>query len=163
MFTEETEKLQDDRDKLLSLALEVYWQCLAMGGKYGLRVEGKLIRQVNVLIVAHHDHNLYQAASVVALATMTLMLLQTGYFNMLQRVFQSREMKSQREHQFLNSLILLEQFLQASQMPVFTNVIDFSETQDMQGSSKSFLKHESRHVSGFDCLKFLQLREFNKQ
>ncbi|KAM0937513.1 putative non-specific serine/threonine protein kinase [Dioscorea sansibarensis] len=38
MFREETEKLQDDGDKFMSLALEAYQQCLVIGGKYDLRV-----------------------------------------------------------------------------------------------------------------------------
>ncbi|KAH7658740.1 Non-specific serine/threonine protein kinase protein [Dioscorea alata] len=43
MFREEAEKLQDDRDKFLSLALEAYQQCLVIGGKYDLRVVFRLV------------------------------------------------------------------------------------------------------------------------
>ncbi|XP_078431049.1 serine/Threonine-kinase ATM-like protein isoform X2 [Wolffia australiana] len=43
MDREEAEKLQDDRDNFLSLALEGYQHCLSMGGKYDMRVVFRLI------------------------------------------------------------------------------------------------------------------------
>lgn len=43
MDREEAEKLQDDRDNFLSLALEGYQRCLVIGGKYDLRVVFRLV------------------------------------------------------------------------------------------------------------------------
>ncbi|CAA7402290.1 unnamed protein product [Spirodela intermedia] len=43
MDREEAEKLQDDRDNFLSLALDGYQRCLSIGGKYDMRVVFRLI------------------------------------------------------------------------------------------------------------------------
>uniref|UniRef100_A0A1D1Z750 Serine/threonine-protein kinase ATM n=1 Tax=Anthurium amnicola TaxID=1678845 RepID=A0A1D1Z750_9ARAE len=43
MDKEEAEKLQDDRDSFLSLALEGYQRCLILGGKYDMRVVFRLV------------------------------------------------------------------------------------------------------------------------
>ncbi|XP_020270626.1 serine/threonine-protein kinase ATM [Asparagus officinalis] len=43
MDREEAEKLEDDRDSFLSLALEGYEHCLVIGGKYDLRVVFRLV------------------------------------------------------------------------------------------------------------------------
>ncbi|KAJ0962868.1 hypothetical protein J5N97_027990 [Dioscorea zingiberensis] len=43
MDREEAEKLQDDRDKFLTLALEAYQRCIVIGGKYDLRVVFRLV------------------------------------------------------------------------------------------------------------------------
>ncbi|KAJ8427337.1 hypothetical protein Cgig2_030602 [Carnegiea gigantea] len=43
MDTEEAEKLQDDRDNFLNLALEGYKRCLVIGDKYDVRVVFRLI------------------------------------------------------------------------------------------------------------------------
>ncbi|KAJ6799324.1 serine/threonine-protein kinase ATM [Iris pallida] len=43
MDREEAERLQDDRDSFLSLALDGYQRCLVLGGKYDMRVVFRLV------------------------------------------------------------------------------------------------------------------------
>ncbi|KAM0937520.1 putative transcription factor WD40-like family [Dioscorea sansibarensis] len=114
--------------------------------------EGKLIRQVNALIVAHlRDHNLNQAASAVASATMTPLSTESPPNRLLELVAKglsvdrdevAKGTPASGPFNFAGAVPASH-----ASVPVPTNVIDFSETQDMKGSSKSFPKHESRHVS----------------
>ncbi|KAH7673366.1 mRNA cleavage stimulating factor complex subunit 1 protein [Dioscorea alata] len=112
--------------------------------------EGKLIRQVNALIVAHlRDNNLNQAASAVGSATMTPLNTEAPPNRLLELVAKGLSVERDEVAKGTPSSGLFAGAVPAghASVPVPTNVIDFSETQDMKGSSKSFPKHESRHVS----------------
>ncbi|KAJ0963518.1 hypothetical protein J5N97_028640 [Dioscorea zingiberensis] len=114
--------------------------------------EGKLIRQVNALIVSHlRDNNLNQASSAVASATRTPLDTEAPPNRLLELV--AKGLAAERDEVSkgtpASGLFNLNGAVPAGNMsvPVPTNAIDFSETNDTKGSSKSFPKHESRHVS----------------
>lgn len=69
---------------------------------------GKLLREVNALIVAHlRDNNLYQAATAVASATMTPLNTEGPPNKLLELVAKRREMRLQGEFLLVASLTLL--------------------------------------------------------
>lgn len=110
--------------------------------------DGKLYRHLNSLIVAHLRHNnLIQAASSVASATMTPLNVEAPPNRLLELLSKglaaekddvSRGTSSSPFHDLGGSLPLPR--------PSAT-VIDFSSLPDLKGPSKSFPKHETRHLS----------------
>ncbi|ESW10367.1 hypothetical protein PHAVU_009G203000 [Phaseolus vulgaris] len=102
--------------------------------------DGKLYRNLNSLIVAHlRDNNLTQAASVVASATMTPLNVEAPPNRLLDLVAKGLAAEKgdiTRGTHFSASLPLPH-----------TAAIDFSTASDMKGSSKSFPKLETRHLS----------------
>ncbi|KAK7354344.1 hypothetical protein VNO80_19804 [Phaseolus coccineus] len=102
--------------------------------------DGKLYRNLNSLIVAHlRDNNLTQAASVVASATMTPLNVEAPPNRLLDLIAKGLAAEKgdiTRGTDFSASLPLPQ-----------TAAIDFSTASDMKGSSKSFPKHETRHLS----------------
>nr|ABF98940.1 Cleavage stimulation factor, 50 kDa subunit, putative, expressed [Oryza sativa Japonica Group] len=129
--------------------------------------EAKLLRQVNALIVAHlRDHNLTQAAAAVAAATMTPLAPpepdgdDSVPANQLLRLV-AKGLAVEREETGRGGGAFDSAAAAAGYggllPPLGTNAVDFS-TQDVKGSSKSFPKHEARHVSDHKnvvrCAKF---------
>ncbi|XP_027363027.1 cleavage stimulation factor subunit 50 isoform X2 [Abrus precatorius] len=108
--------------------------------------DGKHYRHLNSLIVAHlRDNNLTQAASAVATATMTPLNVEAPPNRLLDLLAKGlsaekedirRGTSSSPFHNFATSLPLPH-----------TKAVDFSSVPDMKGSSKSFPKHETRHLS----------------
>lgn len=113
---------------------------------------GKLLREVNALIVAHlRDNNLYQAATAVASATMTPLNTEGPPNKLLELV--AKGLAAERDEAsrgvssggLFDSVAGMPAGYGSASLP--TNSIDFSAMQDVKGSSKSFPKHETRHVS----------------
>jgi len=117
--------------------------------------EAKLLRQVNALIVAHlRGQSLGQAAAAVAAATMTPLSA-------------ADSVPSNHLLRFVAKGLAAERGGAASAFdsagfggvvpPLGSGAVDFS-VQDVRGSSKSFPKHEARHVSDHKniarCAKF---------
>ncbi|PSS08003.1 Cleavage stimulation factor subunit like [Actinidia chinensis var. chinensis] len=115
--------------------------------------DGKLYRQVNALIVAHlRDNNLNQAASAVATATMTPLNVEAPPNKLLELVTKGLAVEKDEMLRGVSSSTLFDL---GATMPVgYDSVpapravaVDFSAVHDTKGSSKSFPKHETRHVS----------------
>ncbi|KAK9278973.1 hypothetical protein L1049_028555 [Liquidambar formosana] len=114
--------------------------------------DGKLFRQVNSLIVAHlRDNNLNQAASAVASATMTPLNVEAPPNKLVDLVAKGLAVeKDEVLRGVSSSLFDLGAAVPAAYglIPAPRTVsVDFSAMQDTKGSSKSFPKHETRHVS----------------
>ncbi|KAJ4972961.1 hypothetical protein NE237_006135 [Protea cynaroides] len=115
--------------------------------------DGKLLRQVNALIVAHlRDNNLNQAALAVASATMTPLNVEASPNKLLDLVAKGLAVerdegsKGVAPSALFDSGTALTAGYGSVQVPRSVSV-DFSAVQDTKGSSKSFPKHETRHVS----------------
>ncbi|GFS40368.1 transducin/WD40 repeat-like superfamily protein [Actinidia rufa] len=115
--------------------------------------DGKLYRQVNALIVAHlRDNNLNQAASAVATATMTPLNVEAPPNKLLELVAKGLAVEKDEMLRGVSSSALYDL---GATIPVgYDSVpapravsVDFSAVHDTKGSSKSFPKHETRHVS----------------
>ncbi|KAJ9677247.1 hypothetical protein PVL29_022315 [Vitis rotundifolia] len=116
--------------------------------------EGKLYRQINALIVAYlRDYNLTQAASAVASATMTPLNVETPPYKLIDLVAKGLAVE---KDEMLKGGVPSAAFLDSGAvMPVTygsipaprTVAVDFGAVHDTKGSSKSFPKHETRHVS----------------
>lgn len=122
-----------------------------------LRV-GKLFRQVNSLIVAHlRDHNLSQAANAVASATMTPLNAEAPPNRLTELVAKGLAVEKDEILRGVpsNSLYDTSTLIPATATAAYGSipapraaaVVDFSAVQDTKGSSKSFPKHETRHLS----------------
>ncbi|RLN40450.1 hypothetical protein C2845_PM01G27890 [Panicum miliaceum] len=117
--------------------------------------EAKLLRQVNALIVAHlRGHSLGQAAAAVAAATMTpLSAAESVPANHLLRLV-AKGLAAERGGA---ASALDSAGFGGVVPPLGSGAVDFS-VQDVRGSSKSFPKHEARHVSDHKniarCAKF---------
>lgn len=110
--------------------------------------DGKLYRHLNSLIVAHLRHNnLTQAATVVASATMTPFNVQAPPNKLLQLL--AKGLAAEKDDLPRGTSSSPFQDLGAS-LPLprpGATTIDFSSLPDIKGSSKSFPKHETRHLS----------------
>ncbi|CAK9147937.1 unnamed protein product [Ilex paraguariensis] len=115
--------------------------------------EGKLYRQVNALIVAHlRDNNLNQAASAVASATMTPLNVEASPNKLLELVTKGIAVEKDEMLRGVSSSVLFDSNTvipagYGSIPPPRAVAVDFSGVHDTKGSSKSFPKHETRHVS----------------
>lgn len=114
--------------------------------------DGKLFRQVNCLIVAHlRDNNLNQAASAVASATMTLLNAEAPPNKLLELVAKGLAVENDEMFRGISSFALVSSMAAPAaygSIPTPRTVdIDFSAVHDTKGASKSFPKHETRHVS----------------
>ncbi|CAH1428262.1 unnamed protein product [Lactuca virosa] len=116
--------------------------------------EGKLYRYVNNLIVAHlRDNNLTQAASAVASATMTPLNIETSPNKLLELV--AKGLAVEKDETLRGGVPSSTLFDSNTSLPAAYGSIppsraasvDFSAAHDTKGSSKSFPKHETRHVS----------------
>ncbi|KAG1368665.1 putative Cleavage stimulation factor subunit 50 [Cocos nucifera] len=113
--------------------------------------DGKLLRHVNALIVAHlRDNNLNQAATAVASATMTPLNTEAPPNKLLELVAKGLAVERDEASRGVSSGGLFDSIAGVPAghglVPLPTTV-DFSSMQDVKGSSKSFPKHETRHVS----------------
>ncbi|KAH9722257.1 cleavage stimulation factor subunit 50 [Citrus sinensis] len=120
--------------------------------------DGKLFRQVNSLIVAHlRDHNLSQAANAVASATMTPLNAEAPQNRLTELVAKGLAVEKDEILRGVpsNSLYDTSTLIPATATAAYGSipapraaaVVDFSAVQDTKGSSKSFPKHETRHLS----------------
>ncbi|KAL3640511.1 Cleavage stimulation factor subunit 50 [Castilleja foliolosa] len=120
--------------------------------------EGKLYRYVNSLIVAHlRDNNFNQAASAVASATMTPINVEVPPNKLLDLVakvvLSSQQGLAVEKDEMLrgvSSTTLFDSSIPTGygSIPAPRVVsVDFSAVQDVKGASKSFPKHETRHIS----------------
>ncbi|XP_008240091.1 PREDICTED: cleavage stimulation factor subunit 50 isoform X2 [Prunus mume] len=114
--------------------------------------DAKLHRQINSLIVAHlRDNNLYQAASVVASATMTSLNDEAPPNKLLELVAKGLAVEKDEMLRGVPSAA----FDLGTSIPSGygsipaprTAAVDFGAVQETKGSSKSFPKHETRHLS----------------
>ncbi|XP_054806824.1 cleavage stimulation factor subunit 50 isoform X1 [Prosopis cineraria] len=109
--------------------------------------EGKLFRQVNSLIVAHlRDNNLTQAASAVASATMTPLNVEALPNKLLELVAKGLAAEKFETLRETTSDSFYDLGAAVSVPLARAAAVDFS-VQDWKGSSKSFPKHETRHLS----------------
>ncbi|KAF4382078.1 hypothetical protein F8388_001223 [Cannabis sativa] len=115
--------------------------------------DGKLYRQLNSLIVAHLRHNnLNQAASAVASATMTPLNVEAPANRLLELVAMGLAVEKDEMVRGVPSSLSYDS---STLMPAGCGsihgsrsaTVDFSAVQDTKGSSKSFPKHETRHLS----------------
>ncbi|XP_062212447.1 cleavage stimulation factor subunit 50 [Phragmites australis] len=120
--------------------------------------EAKLLRQVNALIVAYlRGQNLAQAASAVAAATMTpLSAADSVPDNHLLRLV-AKGLATERGGGVASAFDSSGGGYGGLVPPLGSSAVDFG-MQDVRGSSKSFPKHEARHVSDHKnvarCAKF---------
>ncbi|KAK4799235.1 hypothetical protein SAY86_024600 [Trapa natans] len=105
---------------------------------------GKLYRQVNSLIVTHlRDNNFTQAASAVASATMTPLNVEVPPNRLVELVAKGLAVERDDTVRGFSGALGLGGSITSSHGAA-TN---FSSTQGTKGLSKSFLKHETRHLS----------------
>ncbi|OMO62946.1 hypothetical protein CCACVL1_22560 [Corchorus capsularis] len=113
--------------------------------------EGNLYRQLNTLIVAHlRQHNLTQAARAVASATMTPLDVEAPPNKLLELVAKGLAVEKDETLRGVPSSTLIDlggALGYGSTPPPRVPSVDFSSVQDTKGSSKSFAKHETRHLS----------------
>ncbi|KAI4984930.1 hypothetical protein ZWY2020_017560 [Hordeum vulgare] len=119
--------------------------------------EAKLLRQVNALIVAHlRDQNLTQAAAAVAAATMTPKADASLPNHLLRLV--AKGLAAEREEAARGGGAP-PAFDSAGggglARPLGTSAVDFS-VQNVRGPSKTFPKHETRHISDHKVSKIKQ-------
>uniref|UniRef100_A0A3B6MY18 Cleavage stimulation factor 50 kDa subunit n=1 Tax=Triticum aestivum TaxID=4565 RepID=A0A3B6MY18_WHEAT len=115
--------------------------------------EAKLLRQVNALIVAHlRDQNLTQAATAVAAATMTPRADASVPNHLLRLVAKGLAVEQEEAARGGGAPAAA-----GLARPLGTNAVDFS-VQNVRGPSKTFPKHETRHISDHKnvarCAKF---------
>ncbi|KAF1876430.1 hypothetical protein Lal_00029778 [Lupinus albus] len=111
--------------------------------------DGKLMRHINSLIVAHLRHNnLIQAATAVASATMIPLNVHVPPNKLIQLV--AKGLAVEKDDVLRGTSSSLFGDLNSS-LPVLpqpnTTALDFSAVLDTKGLSKSFPKHETRHLS----------------
>eukprot|EP01018_Ginkgo_biloba_P003318 Gb_39888 [translate_table: standard] len=118
--------------------------------------DGQLLRQVHALIVAHlRDNNLTQAATAVATATMTPLNIEVVPNKLLDLVYKGLAAEREEAAKGASPIPAIDcgagpAAISAGYGPIPTppvNSLDFSVVQDTKGTSKSFPKHETRHVS----------------
>ncbi|XVF54449.1 hypothetical protein PTKIN_Ptkin05aG0180900 [Pterospermum kingtungense] len=113
--------------------------------------EGNLYRHINSLIVAHlRHHNLTQAARAVALATMTPLDVEAPPNKLLELVAKGLAVEKDEMLKGISSSTLFDlgaALAYGSSPDPRVSSVDFSTVQDTKGSSKSFRKHETRHLS----------------
>ncbi|KAK7304227.1 hypothetical protein RJT34_15358 [Clitoria ternatea] len=109
--------------------------------------DGRLYRNLNSLIVAHlRDHNLTQAATAVASATMTPLHVEAPPNRLLHLLAKGLAAEKDAATVRATSSSPFHDFATSPPLPRPT-AIDFSSVPDIRGSSKSFPKHETRHLS----------------
>lgn len=129
--------------------------------------DGDLLRQVNALIIAHlRDNNLTQAATAVATATMTPLNVEVAQNKLLDLVCKGLAVEREEAARGVSStastvaadasaaggggaaaaMMMSVGYGQPIPTPP-VNSLDFSGVQDTKGTSKSFPKHDTRHVS----------------
>ncbi|KAL8216055.1 hypothetical protein R6Q57_022892 [Mikania cordata] len=115
--------------------------------------DGKLYRYVNNLIVAHlRDNNLIQAANAVASATMTPLKIEASPKKLLELVAKGLAVEKNESGRGASTSIVFDS---STSLPSTYGAIpaprvvsvDFSPANYTKVSSKSFPKHETRHVS----------------
>ncbi|XP_042420075.1 cleavage stimulation factor subunit 50-like isoform X1 [Zingiber officinale] len=114
--------------------------------------EGKLFRQINELIVAHlRDNNLNQAAAAAASATMIPLNTDVPPNRLLELVAKGLAVEREEVSRGVSfsSLLNSASGIPAAHgsLPLGSNAIDFSIMHNTKGSSKTFPKHETKHVS----------------
>ncbi|XP_074571222.1 cleavage stimulation factor subunit 50 isoform X2 [Curcuma longa] len=114
--------------------------------------EGKLFRQVNALIVAHlRDNNLDQAAAAAASATMIPLNTDVPPNRLLELVAKGIAVEREEVSRGVSFASLLNSAagiqVAHGSLPLGSNAIDFSIMHNTKGSSKTFPKHETKHVS----------------
>ncbi|KAK6148631.1 hypothetical protein DH2020_019543 [Rehmannia glutinosa] len=113
--------------------------------------DGKLYRHVNALIVAHlRDNNFNQAASAVASATMTPLNVEAPPNKLLDLVAKGLAVEKDEMLRGVSSTTLFDSSIPTGygSIPAPRVVaVDFSAVHDVKGASKSFPKHETRHIS----------------
>lgn len=113
--------------------------------------DGKLYRHVNALIVAHlRDSNFNQAASAVASATMTPLNVEFPPNKLLELVAKGLAVEKDEMLRGVSSTTLFDSSIPSAygSVPAPRVVsMDFSAMHDVKGASKSFPKHETRHIS----------------
>ncbi|KAL6281458.1 hypothetical protein ACE6H2_018339 [Prunus campanulata] len=114
--------------------------------------DAKLHRQVNSLIVAHlRDNNFYQANNVVASATMTSLNDEAPPNKLLELVAKGLAVeKDEMLRGVPSSAFDLGTSIPSGYGSIpapRTAAVDFGAVQETKGSSKSFPKHETRHLS----------------
>lgn len=113
--------------------------------------DGKLYRHVNALIVAHlRDSNFNQAASAVASATMTPLNVEFPPNKLLELVAKGLAVEKDEMLRGVSSNAFFDSSIPSAygSVPVPRVVsMDFSAVHDVKGASKSFPKHETRHIS----------------
>ncbi|KAK7260357.1 hypothetical protein RIF29_26335 [Crotalaria pallida] len=111
--------------------------------------DGKLPRYLNSLIVAHlRQNHLTQAASAVASATMTPLNVDVPPNRLTELV--SKGLAAEKFDVLkgtLSSLFGGDPGASLSALQPSTTALDFSTVPDTKGLSKSFPKHETRHLS----------------
>ncbi|KFK27872.1 hypothetical protein AALP_AA8G439900 [Arabis alpina] len=116
------------------------------GGLEQTLQEGNILRQLNALIVAHlRHHNLSQAASVVASATMTPLNVEAPPNRLLELIAKGLAAENNGTLRGVSSSVLLPTSYGSVANPR-TASIDFSVTH-VKGSSKAIPKHESKQIS----------------
>ncbi|XP_019462485.1 PREDICTED: cleavage stimulation factor subunit 50 [Lupinus angustifolius] len=111
--------------------------------------DGKLMRHLNSLIVAHLRHNnLIQAATAVASATMIPLNVDVPPNKLIQLVAKGLAVEKDDVLRGTSSSLFgdLNASLPVAPQPS-TTAVDFSAVLDTKGVSKSFPKHETRHLS----------------
>ncbi|GMI76773.1 hypothetical protein like AT5G60940 [Hibiscus trionum] len=113
--------------------------------------QGNLYSQLNCLIVAHlRHHNLTQAARAIASATMTPLDVEVPPNKLIELVAKGLAVKKDETLRGVPSATLfgLGTALGYGSNPnPRASSVDFSAAQDTKGSTKSFPKHETRHLS----------------
>ncbi|KAM5570966.1 cleavage stimulation factor subunit 50 [Rosa sericea] len=114
--------------------------------------DAKLYRELNSLIVAYlRDNNLHQAASAVASATMTSLNVEIPANKLVQLVAKGLAVEKDEVIRGVSSLAndlgTLIPSGYGSMPALHTASVDFGAVQETKGSSKSFPKHETRHLS----------------
>ncbi|XP_042040565.1 cleavage stimulation factor subunit 50-like isoform X1 [Salvia splendens] len=113
--------------------------------------DGKIYRHVNALIVAHlRDTNFNQAASAVASATMTPLNVEFPPNKLLELVAKGLAVEKDEMLRGVSSTTLFDSSIPSAygSVPAPRVVsLDFSAVHNVKGASKSFPKHETRHIS----------------
>eukprot|EP00249_Psilotum_nudum_P017210 c26212_g1_i1 orf=245-1558(+) len=116
--------------------------------------DGLLLRHVYGLIVAHlRDHNLTQAATAVATATMTPLNVDVPPNKLLDLVYKGLAIERDEVARGTGSVTATEVVGGPTAacygpLPILPlNSLDFSSVQETKGSSKKFPKHDARHIS----------------
>ncbi|PKA67283.1 Protein Mut11 [Apostasia shenzhenica] len=110
--------------------------------------EGKLRRQIDALIISYlRAKNLNQAAAVVAAATMSPLNVEAPPSRLLELVAKGLAAERDEGSRGLSSTSTFEVTAGLTSAPLMASSIDFSAMQGGKVLSKTFPKHETRHIS----------------
>eukprot|EP00252_Welwitschia_mirabilis_P022183 TRINITY_DN5937_c0_g1_i2.p1 TRINITY_DN5937_c0_g1~~TRINITY_DN5937_c0_g1_i2.p1 ORF type:complete len:205 (+),score=45.31 TRINITY_DN5937_c0_g1_i2:59-673(+) len=117
--------------------------------------DAQLLREVNALIVAHlRDHNLTQAATAVAIATMTPLSVEVPPKKLLDLVSKGLAVEREEGARLGSPRTVNDVSASAAvsmgygpKPTALNSSLDFSVVQDTKGRSKNFSKYDTRHVS----------------